>query len=117
MCWLWELPDEQTTPYIEIGPTGRKVFFTNEPAFLTGGRYCVPKRWIDKKDGIGYALCWELKPVWRGDRWNWQAVTSPAYEVPFTELLKPFPELKSDMADNSGLYRTAPAPIYQANGA
>lgn len=86
---------------MEIGTRhSKKAYFTNEPAFLTGGRFCVPKRWIEKKDGVGYAECLALRPVLREERCFWQAVASPVYHVPLDEFLKPFPELKDDMVDH-----------------
>lgn len=102
--WLHDLPPEQTSPSMLHK---KKMYYTFEPALLTGNRILIPVRWFTRKKHM-YAQCWRLVRVWSNHRTFWRVIKSHGLEIDSNELLKPFPELDADMRTNPHRYDHAP---------
>ncbi|KAF6758633.1 hypothetical protein DFP72DRAFT_887757 [Ephemerocybe angulata] len=109
--WLHELPPELTTPYARLGD---QVYYTFEPALLTGRRLCIPVRWFTRGETM-YAQCWKMVFVRGEGGGHWRAINDPIVEVGAHEFLLSFPNLLGDMKDHPERYNDMP-PVSRIEG-
>ncbi|KAJ7596205.1 hypothetical protein C8J56DRAFT_1022550 [Mycena floridula] len=93
-AWLHEVPDELVTPMARIG---NDDYYIHEPAMLNDESCVIPYRWFTR-NGALFAKCWKMSPRQSEHYQGWSVSQDPNYEVSHQHFLKPFPELRSDVA-------------------
>ncbi|KAJ3533809.1 hypothetical protein NMY22_g7185 [Coprinellus aureogranulatus] len=103
--WLKEVSDELLTPMAQI--LGRD-YFIHEPAMLKDGRMCMPVRWFhvkvagrspQERDRTELrAKCWAMQLIQVADGASWRVVKVSDFVVGEQDFLKPFSELRVDVA-------------------
>ncbi|KAJ7576777.1 hypothetical protein C8J56DRAFT_869884 [Mycena floridula] len=97
--WLHEVPDDLMTPMAHIGADD---FFIYEPAMLNDQTCVIPYRWFTHGPSL-VAKCWKMQRKLSEHYEGWRVIQNSDYEVAEDQFLKPFPELRDDVATKTYL--------------